>query len=614
MTATTSQLGDDHIQRIIAKLDVERAKEPKAVPHVIQAAYKFALDPTPTQQVMMKSHAGGARYVYNWAVATVSDALNERKAQVEAGIEPTVELPTHFGLCKTWTELKDRYAVEPIPETGRNLGWVGNNSSGTYQAAIRDAHGAWQKMFDSRAGRRAGRAMGRPRWKKKGRSPDRFQVHGETLNVMADAVIRPARKKKLKRGQTSHPVAHGPAASKATSKYFNLPKIGPVKIPGKVRVGSWVDSNARLASKLHRLIRKSDATGPVECPTCRAALTITDKHDKQVTAVRVVIKKKDGEPDDRQLVERKCKTCRGTGEIAKARIVRASISRGGSGVWWCSVTVEAVVDLPTGPTRRQRDGGGIGIDLAGRNLSLKHLAVVSNGDVYDASRFLESSLGDLRRMQRALSRTEKDSHRRAIRRRQVGALHEQVALMRRDATNRITTEFARNFALIGVEGWNAQSVATSSAGLPKRLRRQRNRALADAAPGMLRWQLGYKTTRLGSRLFVGEPDWETDRICSVCTAVRTKLLLPTEERFRCPGDHVIDRRLNAAKVIGMVAQGHVSRELAETTKPRGGDVRPDTLRSAGPSPSKRVARSGSSRQRRKPGKTRSPGPGGLGIP
>jgi hypothetical protein len=35
---------------------------------VIQA-YRFALDPAPAQERMLRSHAGGARFAWNWGLA-----------------------------------------------------------------------------------------------------------------------------------------------------------------------------------------------------------------------------------------------------------------------------------------------------------------------------------------------------------------------------------------------------------------------------------------------------------------------------------------------------------------------------------------------------------------
>lgn len=39
----------------------------------ITKAYRFALDPTPAQHRALRSHAGAARFAWNWGLATCKD-------------------------------------------------------------------------------------------------------------------------------------------------------------------------------------------------------------------------------------------------------------------------------------------------------------------------------------------------------------------------------------------------------------------------------------------------------------------------------------------------------------------------------------------------------------
>jgi putative transposase len=45
-----------------------------------QQAYKYALAPTPSQIRQFMSHAGAARYAYNWTLDTISTHLDEADA------------------------------------------------------------------------------------------------------------------------------------------------------------------------------------------------------------------------------------------------------------------------------------------------------------------------------------------------------------------------------------------------------------------------------------------------------------------------------------------------------------------------------------------------------
>ena len=47
---------------------------------VIQA-YRFALDPTPEQDAVLRSHCGGQRFAFNWGLALVTAVMNQRNAE-----------------------------------------------------------------------------------------------------------------------------------------------------------------------------------------------------------------------------------------------------------------------------------------------------------------------------------------------------------------------------------------------------------------------------------------------------------------------------------------------------------------------------------------------------
>lgn len=186
----------------------------------VTQAYKYELDPTPSQARMFASHAGGARFAYNWGIATIIAALDARQAEKDAGAEPTVPVPAHFELCKMWTVWKDtaEWTDRATGNVTDGVGWVGENFVGTYQAALRDAAGAWKAFFASRSGKRKGRRVGRPRFRSKGKARESFQVHG--------AVFRLAPGPSAKYPGTRRVRAHTPAPM---ASYIMLPKIGPVR-------------------------------------------------------------------------------------------------------------------------------------------------------------------------------------------------------------------------------------------------------------------------------------------------------------------------------------------------------------------------------------------------
>ena len=77
------------------------AKQTPCVLTTITQAYTFALDPTPEQISLLRSHVGGSRFAYNALLGLVKDNWDENRAKKEAGLEATKEdyvSTSHFGL------------------------------------------------------------------------------------------------------------------------------------------------------------------------------------------------------------------------------------------------------------------------------------------------------------------------------------------------------------------------------------------------------------------------------------------------------------------------------------------------------------------------------------
>ena len=53
---------------------------------VIVQAYRFALDPAPGQERALRSHAGAARFAWNWALAACLDRYAAERRQGPVGI------------------------------------------------------------------------------------------------------------------------------------------------------------------------------------------------------------------------------------------------------------------------------------------------------------------------------------------------------------------------------------------------------------------------------------------------------------------------------------------------------------------------------------------------
>jgi len=140
-------------------------------------AFRFTLDPTEEQARALARHFGARRKAYNWAVATL-------KADIEAWQTAGVEAakPSVRVLRKRWNTVKDEVCVNA--ETGAV--WWPECSKEAYTAGIKGAVDAYWNWRSSRAGRRAGKRVGFPRFKRKGRDHDRVSFSTGAMRVEPD--------------------------------------------------------------------------------------------------------------------------------------------------------------------------------------------------------------------------------------------------------------------------------------------------------------------------------------------------------------------------------------------------------------------------------------------
>jgi IS605 OrfB family transposase len=138
---------------------------------LVTQAYRFALDPTPQQARAMASHCGAARFAFNWGLSLVKQRLDERTASPLASI--TVPW-TLSALRLEWNRTKD--SVAP---------WWAENSKEAYNSGLDSLARALCNFAESKSGRRTGRRVGFPRFKRRGRH-DACRFTTGAIRVLAD--------------------------------------------------------------------------------------------------------------------------------------------------------------------------------------------------------------------------------------------------------------------------------------------------------------------------------------------------------------------------------------------------------------------------------------------
>ncbi|MDA8344260.1 MAG: IS607 family element RNA-guided endonuclease TnpB [Thermaerobacter sp.] len=131
---------------------------------LVHQAYRYELDPTASQRVLLAKHAGTARFAFNWGLALC-------KARLEHG-EP---VPHSAELHRIWNGFKRESAP-----------WWAEVSKCSPQEALRDLDRSFGNFW---RGRKAGRRVGFPRFKKKGEH-DGFRLTG-SIRVEPRHVVLP---------------------------------------------------------------------------------------------------------------------------------------------------------------------------------------------------------------------------------------------------------------------------------------------------------------------------------------------------------------------------------------------------------------------------------------
>jgi putative transposase len=127
-------------------------------------AFTFALDCTPEQEARVRRQFGGRRFARNWAVRTLKDDLDRYR---QTGQE--TDKPSLASMRKRWNQAKEGECTDR--ETGQ--AWWPEISKEAFADGIRAAVEAYWNWQASRAGKRAGKRQGFPRFAKKGRDRDR---------------------------------------------------------------------------------------------------------------------------------------------------------------------------------------------------------------------------------------------------------------------------------------------------------------------------------------------------------------------------------------------------------------------------------------------------------
>ena len=208
------------------------------------------------------------------------------------------------------------------------------------------------------------------------------------------------------------------------------------------------------------------------------------------------------------------------------KVVSATISES-AGRWYVSFHVEQ-----ERPGANEKTPHVVGVDVG-----IKHLAVTSDGEVFDNPKALVTLQSTLRVRQKAVSRKRKGSCNRKKAVHRLAVLHARISNIRKDAIHKMTSAITKSASVVVIESLNV-------AGMLKN--HHLAKSLADASLSEVHRQLKYKMLWSGGVIIEADRFYPSSKRCSKCGNVKIELSL-NERTYTCDScGSVEDRDFNAS--------------------------------------------------------------------
>ncbi len=211
----------------------------------------------------------------------------------------------------------------------------------------------------------------------------------------------------------------------------------------------------------------------------------------------------------------------------KGDVMRVVIKKRGPR-WFASVLVETTPRAK--PDLR-------GLPPVGIDVGINTLATCSDGRTFGNPRALARYQRQLRRAQRALSRSVYRSQNWWKKKERVVRIHYRIACIREDAHHKASTAIVKGVSAIGIESLNVKGMMKN---------RRIAKALSDAALGGFLTKLKTKAAALGVHIEEASQWFASSKTCSACGHKKDTLTL-SERDYHCSDCGLrIDRDRNAA--------------------------------------------------------------------
>jgi len=192
----------------------------------------------------------------------------------------------------------------------------------------------------------------------------------------------------------------------------------------------------------------------------------------------------------------------------------ATVSKTKSGEYYVSVLCEI------GATVQPNGKPPVGVDLG-----LTHFATLSTGEKVEHPKYLRQAERRLKKLQRSLSRKQKDSSNRNKARLLVARQHEHVARQRADFLHKLSHRLVNEHGLVKLENLNVSGMLKNHS-LAK--------SITDSGWGMFGRFCEYKADWYGSEVQRVDRFFPSSKTCNVCGCINHSLTL-ADRFWTCEG-------------------------------------------------------------------------------
>lgn len=235
------------------------------VPLTRAVTFRFTLDPSREQHRLLLAHAGAARLAFNHQLARIKANLDQRAAErsygiAEADLAPSlswskVSLINHMNAWKNGHDPNS-----PVNPNGtRGLSWRDEVSTDVFECASVNAAQALKNFSGSRAGTRAGKMVGFPKFKSRHKTAPAFRLRAKYKEGSA-APVRPTGPRAMRFPKLGDIRVHEHTGRLA--KMFARGRFHAYAASFRFERGRWVVSITGVAAQLHHQRRSAAGRHP----------------------------------------------------------------------------------------------------------------------------------------------------------------------------------------------------------------------------------------------------------------------------------------------------------------------------------------------------------------